>query len=321
MNLLDADQDDLLALWERSRLEYDAANALLLTGDRGQGRSVSLHLFRGWYALATMFARRSGLPEPLLESFAIERESRLLAPLWSRSLSDWESSFASIRDAALEVSWLTGKPEADDHHLHRQARMLGRCLKAHRPQGARIRWREGPRRVGWRNVSIAIAVLVLVVAAFDLGIRLWVSLQPPTAAGETEPTVPEDVFLSLDQLNDPKPSGHAWDGPGTVNFTNRVVVSLGGLVHSETLSVSLDGNDFYRISWMAGDEKAGLVTIEPARVEGLEVYFVATPEEAVFLGFDSIVIEIDRGDGFYSIGHLLLDPVVDGSQNSGGESE
>jgi hypothetical protein len=195
--------------------------------------------------------------------------------------------------------------------------MLGHCLKAHRPPAARVPWRSGSRRVGWGKVLTAIAVLVLMVAAFDLGIRLWVSFQQSGAAGDTSPTVPEEVFLSLEQLSEPKPRGHAWDGPGTVKFMNRVVVSLGGVVHSEILSISLDGNDSYRVSWMAGDETAGLVVVEPAGGVGLEVYSLTTPEEAVLLGFDSIVIEVDRGDGDYSIGHLLLDPVADGSLDSG----
>ncbi|MCW8985309.1 MAG: hypothetical protein OQK55_08200 [Thermoanaerobaculales bacterium] len=168
-----------------------------------------------------------------------------------------------------------------------------------------------------RSMIAAVSVSVLVVAAFDLGIRLWVSLRPSAATGDTAVAVPQDVYLSLEKLSDPKPRGHAWDGPGTVKFMDRVVVSLGGLVHSETLAVSLDGNDSYRISWMAGDETVGRVTVEPTRGEGLEVYSVTTPEEAVFLGFGSIVIEIDRGDGAYSIGHLLLDPFADGSSSSG----
>jgi len=161
------------------------------------------------------------------------------------------------------------------------------------------------------------AVLVLVAAAFDLGKRLMVSLEPSADIDETSPTIPHDVDLILEQVSDPKPRGYAWDGPGTVRFMDRVVVSLGGVVHSETLSVSLDANDSYRISWIAGEETVGLVKVEPARIEGLEVYSLTTPEEAVFLGFDAIVIEADVGDGAYSIGHLLLYPDSDDSSNTG----
>jgi hypothetical protein len=315
-NLLDADQNDLLDLWDLSRSEYDAANALILTGDRCQGRSVALHLFRGWHALATMFARRSGLPEPVLESFTIDRESKLLTSLSPRSLSSWESSFASIRGAALEDSWLTVLPEPDERYLARQARMLGRCLKAHRPRGARIPWRGGPQRVGWRNVSLTIAVLVLVVAAFDLGMRFWLSRQTAAVTEDASPTIPHDVHLILEQLSEEKSRGQDWNGPGTVKFTNRAVVSLGGVAHSETLSISLDGNDCYRIGWRSGDENAGEVIIEPTRNQGLEVYHLRTPEEAVSLGFDSIVIEIEWGDGDYSLGQLVLDQAADGSPTS-----
>lgn len=313
INVLGVDQDDLLELWDRSRLEYDAANALLLTGDDGQRRSAALHLFRGWHALASMAACRSGLPEPVLESFKIERGSKLLAPISSRRLSDWESSFESIRSAALEVSWLTALREPEERHLRLQARLLGHSLEAQRPRVARVPWRSRSWRVGWRKVLTAMAVMVLVVAAFDLGKRLRVSLQPPEATGDTAPTIPHDVYLSLEQLSEPKPGGLAWDDPGTVNFMNRVVISLGGVVHSETLSVSLDGNDAYHFSLMSGDETVGFVEVEPSWGGGLEVYTVTVPEEAISLGFDSIVIEAVAGDGAYAIGHLLLDPISEGN--------
>lgn len=311
VNLLGADQDDLLDLWEWARREYDAANALLLTGECGQERSVALHLFRGWHALASMFARRSGLPEPVLESFTIERESKLLAPLSSRRLSDWESSFESVRSAALQVPWLTELPEPDERHLSHQAQMLGHCLKAHRPRVVKIPWRSRSRRVGWRKLLTAMAVLVLVVAAFDLGKRLWVSVQRTADAEDTEPRIPQDVHLNLDKLSNPKPSGYAWDGPDTVRFKNQAIVSLEVISHPKTINVSLDGNDSYRLSLMAGDENVGFLEVEPSLVGGLEVYNLTIPEEATSHGFDSIVIEAEAGDGAFALGHLLLDPIID----------
>jgi len=311
INVLGADQEKLLELWEWARRECDAANALLLTGDRGQGRSVALHLFRGWHALASMFARKFGLPESELESFTLERESKVLASISSRRLSEWASSFKSIRDIALRIPWHAGVPESDERHLRRQARLLGHCLRAQRPRVARVPFKSRSRRVGWRKVLTAMAVMVLFVAAFDLGKRLWVSLQRSADSEETSPTIPQDAYLRLEQLSDAKPRGHAWDGPGTVRFMNRLVVSLGGIAHPETLNVSLDGNDGYLISLMAGDEKVGFVDIEPSLIGGLEIYTVTIPEEAFFQGFDSIVIEANSGDGAYALGHLLLGPIDD----------
>ena len=62
---------------------------------------------------------------------------------------------------------------------------------------------------------------------------------------------------------------------------------------------------------MAGDERVGFVKVEPSWNGGLEVYTVAVPEEAGSLGFDSVVIEADAGDGAYALGHLLLGPIED----------
>ena len=311
INVLGADHEELLGLWQWAQREYDAAIALLLTGDRGQGRSVAFHLFCGWHALASMFAREFGLPESDLESFALERESKLLASISSRRLSDWTSSFESVRDTALRVPWHSGTPEPDERHLRRQARLLGHCLKAHRPRVARLPWRSRPWRIGWRDILTAMAVLVLVVAAFDLGKRLWVSLQRRAEAEDTASSIPRDVHLMLEEVSEPKPSGYAWDGQGTVRFMNRLEVSLEGLQQPGILSISADGNDAYLVIFMAGNEKVGDAKIEPSWVGGLDIYTVTVPENAISRGFDSIVIEAAGGDGVYAVGHLLLGPIDD----------
>ena len=311
VNLLGADKNDLLDLWEWARREYDAANALLLTGDHGQGRAAALHLLRGWQSLASTFARKSGLPGPELESFTLERESVLLAPISPRELSNWTSSFESIRETALRVPWHSGTLEPDERHLRLQARLLGHCIKAHRPGVARDKWKSRSWRIGWRKLLTVMAVLVLVVAAFDLGKRLWVTFQGPPEAEDTEPSIPWDVHLKLEEVSDAKPSGYAWEGPGTVRFLSRVHVSLGDIAHPETLTVSLDGNDSYRFSLMAGDENVGFIEVEPSFVGGLEVYNLTIPEEATSNGFDSIVVEAQAGDGAFALGHLLLDPIID----------
>jgi len=308
INVVGTDQEELLGLWEWARREYDAANALLLMGDRGQGRSVALHLFRGWHALASMFAFKSGEPEPELESFTLERESVLLAPISSRRFSDWASSFESIRATALRIPWRSGTIEPDDRHLRRQARFLGRCLKAQYPRVARKPFTSRSWRIGWRSVFTVIAVLVLVFAAFDLGKRLSKSIRRPADAEDTAPSIPQDVHLSLEQLSDPKPRGHEWDGPGTVKFMDRAFVSLGGICHAETLAISLDGNDGYRIRLKKGDDAVHIENVGPSFTHGLEIYTVAIPEEAISDGFDTVVIEVRAGDSAYALGHLLLGP-------------
>lgn len=311
IDVLGSDRECLIELWERSRREYDAANALLLTGDSRQGRSVALHIFRGWHALVSMFACKSGLPEPDFDAFTLDSGSAILAPIGARSLSDWESSFGAIRDTALQVPWYAGGPEPGDRLLRRQASLLGRCVKAHRPGVAEVQPGGRGWRVTWRQLLIFLAVAILAVAGFDLGKRLWVGLKQHADAGDFSPDIPQDVSVSLEQLSDMKPRGYAWDDPGTVRFMNRVVVSLEGFEHSQILSISVDGNDAYSVQFMAGDETVGGLKIEPSWIGGLDVYTLTIPEEAISLGFDSIVIEADGGDGAYALGHLLLDPIGD----------
>jgi hypothetical protein len=313
INILDADFERMSELWEWARLESDAANYLLLADGEGQGRSVALHLFRGWHALASMIACRAGAAAPELDSFSLGRESVLLTPLSSRRLSDWAASFETIRDAALRVPWHSGAPGPDERHLRGQARALGRCVKVHRPRVANVPVGRTAWRLGGRKALTAMAVLVLVVAAVEVGQRLWVKLVEFGDTQDASPTIPQEVHVSLEQLSNPKPRGYAWDEPDTVRFKDRVIVSLEDTAHPETLDISLDGNDGYELSLMAGDEQVGFVKVEPSWTGGLEVYTLAVPENAVSLGFDAIIIEVETGDGAYALGHLLLGP-IDGEQ-------
>jgi hypothetical protein len=311
VNILETDFERLYELWEWARRESAAANNLMLAEDQGQGRAIAFHLFRGWHALASMFACKAGVAEPELDSFTLGSESKILAPLSSRRLEEWAPSFETVRDAALRVPWHSGAPEPDERHLRGQARALGRCIRAHRPRVERATIGRTAWRTGRRKVAIALSVLVLVVVAVDIGRRLWVHFTAPGDAQDTVAVIPQEVHLSLEQLSDEKPQGYAWDEAGTVRFMDRVVVSLGGIAHPGTLNLSLDGNDRYVLSLMAGDERVGFVEVEPSWNGGLEVYTVAVPEEAGSLGFDSVVIEADAGDGAYALGHLLLGPIED----------
>ena len=126
------DPGALLELWETARLEYDAAGHLLLADGRGLDRSVALHLLRGWHALATIHARRSGLPDPDFESLEIDRESELLAPIAVKTLASWDDSFRAIREAALAEPWIDEPHEVEQKSLKFQLRLLGICIAGRR---------------------------------------------------------------------------------------------------------------------------------------------------------------------------------------------
>jgi hypothetical protein len=313
-NSLDVDPETLLKLWERAQREWNVAKLLFLADSQGQRQSTAFHLFRGWHALVSLCAHEAGLPEPELESFVLERESKLLTPIPARLLLHWNASFKAVRQTALVRPWYAAAHEPDAKHLRLQARLLERCLAVQRRRVMKSHAMGRGRRIGLRQVLTVIAVLVLVIAVVDLGRRLVGTLGKTVDTQESQQDVPETRNVNVMDLSDPKPRGYGWDGPGNVTFGRQLVVSLVDIQHPDALRLSLDGNDRYSIGLMEDSDQVGILRVGPSQVVGLELYILTVPEEATERGIDSIVIEGVEGDGNYSLGHLLLDQDHEGEK-------
>ncbi len=87
-------------------------------------------------------------------------------------------------------------------------------------------------------------------------------------------------------------------------------VQLDALTHSGQISMSLDAQDRYQVSFRAnGEELADLDIQAPTGSEpGLSAFQVAVPAAAVQAGFDQIRILPLTGDGQYNLGFLHLAP-------------
>lgn len=296
----------LLELWEHARLEYDAAGHLLLAADRDLDRSVALHLLRGWHALATIQARLSGLPDPEFESFEVDRESELLAPIAAKKRSSWEDSFKTIRRAAHAVPWSDQPHEVDHKTLKLQLRFLGRCIASRRAEVMVPSGWSWKKLFRMRLLLTAVSTVVLILVAVGLAKRLDQYGDEPLYPDFAQIREPETVRVDVNQLREFKPRGYPWDGSGNVIFRDRLIVTLGDTRHPEVISVGLDGNDRYSLGLMEGDVQVGYFEIGPSASHGLEAYTVPVPVGVSVGGFSSIVIEVLDGDGAHSIGHLLL---------------
>jgi hypothetical protein len=307
-----ADSVALLKLWENARLEYDAANHLLLEDGRGLDRSMALHLLRGWHALATIQVRQSGLPDPDFESFEVDRESEILAPISAKKRGSWEESFTIIRGAALAEPSSDEPPGGELKTLKLQLRLLGRCIAARRQDvvASSWSWKELFRT---RLLLTAAAAVILVLVAVGLASRLDRDSDEALYEDFEKITEPEIVRVDVNRLSDFKPRGYPWDGSGNVKFRNRMIVTLGERKRPEVMSIALDGNDRYSLALMEGDVRVGFLELGPSASHGLEVYTVTVPREAAARGFNSIVIEVLDGDGSHSIGHLMLERPGDNS--------
>jgi len=300
------DPGELLELWENARLEHDAAGHLLLADGRRFDRPVALHLLRGWHALAIIQARRSGFADPGFESFEIDRESELLAPVAAKKRWLWEDSFTAIREAALAEAWRDEPHEVDRNSLTLQFRLLGLCIAGHHGEvmGSGRSWKRLFRA---RLLLTAAAAVVLILVAVGLANRLDEDDAEALYLDFEEVAEPVTVTVNIDQLREFKPRGYPWDADGNVVFEDRLIVTLGDTKYPEVISVALDGNDRYSMALMRGEQQIEVLSVGPSASHGLEVYTVTVPGEASVEGFDSIVIQVIEGDGCHSIGHLMFE--------------
>lgn len=300
------ERESLFGLWESARVERDAAGHLLAADSRGFGRSAALHLLRGWHALATIRAHQSGSPEPELESFVVDEESEMLAPIGKRKRSSWDKSFGAIREAALAPPGGADRIEVDPKLLWLQLGFLGRCIAAQRAEVTMSSANSWKRLFGKRQVLTMAAAVVLVFVIINLGGRLGDDMEEVFFPESDEVQIPDTVKVELDRLGDFRPRGYAWDGSENTLFGVRLLVPLGERRHPDIISVSLDGNDRYGLRLMEGGEEVALLEVGPSPAGGLEVYTVAVPVDAKERGFDLVMIEVLDGDGLHSLGHLLL---------------
>ena len=131
---------------------------------------------------------------------------------------------------------------------------------------------------------------------------------------------PNMVFTVLSRLAKPLPAGTLWNAPGTRVFEDQGLdIDLQGTRPTKQMEISLDGNDNYLVIFM--DHKKTLASLViPASLSGdsgLAVYTPGVPDAALQGSCDhirilpirtngAISLNLIRGDGTYSIGHLLF---------------
>lgn len=114
--------------------------------------------------------------------------------------------------------------------------------------------------------------------------------------------------VPLRQLSRVRAEGSPWNGAGSVVFqAPGVRVQLGRVSHAAALDLSVDNNDVYEVDLMRGSETVAQLRIQPSsNGGGLALHRLAVPDDARSTGFDRIQVRPVKGDGRYSLGHLLL---------------
>lgn len=123
---------------------------------------------------------------------------------------------------------------------------------------------------------------------------------------------PSQVWVEWKDLPKDTPTGSIWNAKGNIEILKQrpLKVGFGKVVKPKSIEIALDGNDVYTLYFQRYEDGklSGTHTIEPAYPEsgGIYNYKIDIPADFVNEGFDRILVEPERGDGWYSIGHLKL---------------
>lgn len=109
------------------------------------------------------------------------------------------------------------------------------------------------------------------------------------------------------QVARPKAEGTAWNAAGNVVFSkSSLIVSAEAPLRSSWLSLSVDNNDVYQLTFLLEGRAEGSVEVGTKdNGGGLANHVVKVPEDVQTQGFDQIRIQARTGDGSFSLGHLL----------------
>jgi len=121
---------------------------------------------------------------------------------------------------------------------------------------------------------------------------------------------------TLDQLATIRQAGTSWDADGNRVLTMPLAVNCPSKRGRRYLDVTLDSDDRYFITFLAGSRVVSKLDLGPIpeyrRQPGLTDYTLDVPGRARRDGFDTIVVSPAAGDNHYAIGHLL----VEGNQST-----
>jgi arabinofuranosyltransferase len=116
---------------------------------------------------------------------------------------------------------------------------------------------------------------------------------------------------TLEQLAAVRQSGTAIDTDGNHVLTAALAVSIPPRRGRRYLDVTLDSDDRYVLTFLAGKRMVSTLELGPIpphrRQPGLAPYTVDVPARAREAAFDTIVVTPMTGDNHYALGHLLLE--------------
>jgi arabinofuranosyltransferase len=120
--------------------------------------------------------------------------------------------------------------------------------------------------------------------------------------------------IPLKDIETPKAVGTFWRAKGNIILDNKpIIIDLGKTYNSSELTISLDHNDHYLLSFYQDDRLVGESPIVPSLIRGggLNVYRIKIDKKTQEHGFNRVHVKYTAGDELPSLGHINFDTVLE----------
>jgi len=153
--------------------------------------------------------------------------------------------------------------------------------------------------------ALALLVVVRWYASSESGDIATVPTVAPDVVAA--PVIDEAVRVPLSSLSQVK-SERVWNAPGNVVFTIDALIDLPEAIEIQSLDLSLDHNDTYRVEILTADGYIPIGDLLPIEGSGLARRQLSVPDLPLSMKATQIRVSALEGDGMYSIGHLVINP-------------
>jgi hypothetical protein len=179
------------------------------------------------------------------------------------------------------------------------------------PGAQRFAQRDPPRLGQLALIAAGASLSVFTVVAVVLVSHPSFSLAKRSAEPSRDPTVPgnrrEVPAASYERY---RSAGAKWDAEGHHRFAcvpscEELRLTFEKSVTSKSVELSVDHNDYYRVTYYRTGRPLAATTIKQTGGDGLAVRRIEVPARARD-GFDALGVVPLHGDGKYALGHVRL---------------
>ena len=116
------------------------------------------------------------------------------------------------------------------------------------------------------------------------------------------------IQIDFNNFTESKPDGTPWNDPTNVimDYTKNLQINLEKTYYSQTIELSLDGNDTYSIKFFIDENLQGREILYTNNHDGLKTYVLNISEAISVDGYNNIRIQPISGDEKFSFGHMTI---------------